>query len=416
MAQGAKHIRTVYLSLLLCNTLAASLIWGINTLFLLDAGLNNTEAFTVNAFFALGQALFEIPTGVIADLWGRRTSYLLGTLTLGISTLLYVAAWQMHAPLWEWAAISILLGLGFAFFSGATEAWLVDALHATGYKGNLDTVFAHGQIVSGVAVLAGSVGGGLLAQATNLGTPYFLRAGLLLIMAIVAFLFMHDLGFKPQPHASLTFSIKRVFITSVAHGWRNRSIKWTMLAGAFTSGASFYIFYAMQPRLLSLYGNDTAYIVVGLATAAVAASQIAGGFLIPRISKLFAKRTTLLMTAIGVNGMVLLLVGVTDSFWLTLLLLVIWGMSFAAASPVRQAYLNSLIPSDKRATVLSFDSLIGSSGGIATQPILGKVADAFSYPASYMVSAAVSAFALPFIALARRTKSQGDTINRSSLP
>ena len=81
MSRPARRIQTIYLVLTLLHTLAASLIWGINTLFLLDAGLSNTEAFTANAFFTAGLVLFEIPTGIVADTRGRRTSYLLGTVT-----------------------------------------------------------------------------------------------------------------------------------------------------------------------------------------------------------------------------------------------------------------------------------------------------------------------------------------------
>ena len=73
------HIQRTYLLLLIGNTLAASLIWGINTIFLLDAGLSNLEAFTANAFFTAGMVLFEVPTGIVADTVGRRASYLLGT-------------------------------------------------------------------------------------------------------------------------------------------------------------------------------------------------------------------------------------------------------------------------------------------------------------------------------------------------
>src|SRR5947207_16015083 len=114
-----RSIQRTYLVLLLGNTLAASLIWGINTIFLLDAGLSNLEAFAANAFFTAGMMLFEVPTGVVADVWGRRVSYLLGTLTLAGSTFLYWLLWQMSAPFWTWAIVSMLLGLGFTFFLGA---------------------------------------------------------------------------------------------------------------------------------------------------------------------------------------------------------------------------------------------------------------------------------------------------------
>src|SRR5512134_2673558 len=102
MRPRSQSIQTTYLTLALFNTLAASFIWGVNTLFLLDAGLTNTEAFAANAFFTLGEVIFEVPTGVVADRWGRRASYLLGTLTLSVSTLLYLYAWQIHAPFWYW--------------------------------------------------------------------------------------------------------------------------------------------------------------------------------------------------------------------------------------------------------------------------------------------------------------------------
>ncbi|HZY29885.1 MAG TPA: MFS transporter [Jiangellaceae bacterium] len=162
MNRLARRIQRTYLTLLLGNTLAASFIWGINTLFLLDAGLTNLEAFAANAFFTAGMVIFEIPTGVVADTWGRRTSYLLGTITLAASTFLYYVMWLVSAPFWAWAVVSALLGLGFTFFSGAVEAWLVDALDFAEYQGSLETVFGRGQMVSGVAMLGGSVLGGVI--------------------------------------------------------------------------------------------------------------------------------------------------------------------------------------------------------------------------------------------------------------
>src|SRR5690606_10092015 len=112
----AASVQRTYLVLTLLTTLAASFIWGINTLFLLDAGLSNVEAFAANAFFTLGQVVFEVPTGVVADTRGRRFSFLLGAATLLVSTLLYLLMWKLHAPFWGWALASVLLGLGFTFF------------------------------------------------------------------------------------------------------------------------------------------------------------------------------------------------------------------------------------------------------------------------------------------------------------
>lgn len=225
MADPAVRVQRTYLVLTLFTTLAASFIWGINTLFLLDAGLDNTQAFAANAFFTVGQVLFEVPTGVIADTRGRRFSFLLGTMVLMLATLLYLVMWELHAGLPGWAVASILLGLGFTFFSGATEAWLVDALAATGYRGTLETIFARAQIVTGVAMLTGSVAGGLVAQFAGLGVPYVLRAALLGVTFLIAFAFMHDIGFKPTRGASVAAEVRAVLRGSVDGGLRNPPVR-----------------------------------------------------------------------------------------------------------------------------------------------------------------------------------------------
>ena len=197
MKQTSRTVRRTYYVLTAGNALAASLIWGINTIFLLDAGLSNFEAFAANAYFTAGMVLFEIPTGVVADRWGRRASFLCGTLTLAATTGLYVLLWQLHSAFVWWAIVSVLLGLGFTFFSGATEAWLVDALTATRFDGQLEGVFARGQVVTGVMILSGSVAGGYLAQLTNLGVPYLVRTSNPDRHVRLALIMMHDLGFTP---------------------------------------------------------------------------------------------------------------------------------------------------------------------------------------------------------------------------
>jgi MFS family permease len=410
MNPDPRTVQRVYLVLILFNTLAASFIWGINTLFLLDAGLSSTAAFTANALFTAGMVMFEVPTGVVADTWGRRASYLLGSVTLAVSTALYWLAWHVQAPFWAWAATSVLLGLGFTFFSGATEAWLVDALKFTGFKGNLESVFAKGQVVSGVAMLSGSVLGGLVAQWTNLGVPYILRALALGVTFAVAFLYMRDWGFVPKPGTHPAREMRQVLRSSVHYGLGNPPVRWMMLAAPFTFGVGIFAFYAMQPYLLELYGNERAYSIAGLAAAIIAGAQIAGGMLAPRVRRLVRRRTSALVVGLLVEVLLLVLLGLATGFWVAVGLLVLWGLAGAATLPIRMAYMNGLIPSEQRATVLSFDNLLGSSGGVVIQPLLGKVADASSYATSYLVGAGLQLAALPFMLLARRERAVSDPI------
>ncbi len=415
MTDTATTVERTYLTLVLLSTLAASFIWGINTLFLLDAGLNNAEAFGANAFFAVGQVLFEVPTGVVADTRGRRLSYLLGAGTLLLSTLLYLVMWQVHAPFWGWALASILLGLGFTFFSGATEAWLVDALAATGFRGDLEHIFGRAQVIGGGAMLVGSVTGGMIAQATSLGVPYIARAAMLGVTLVVAWLFMHDLGFTPQRDVSAVGAVRNVIRGSIDGGFRNPPVRWLMLAAPFTAGVGFYVFYAAQPYLLQLYGDPNAYGIAGLAAALFAGAQIVGGLIVSRVRRLFSRRTNALILGGVLTTILLVLIGMTQSFVIALLLLAAWAFVFAIEMPLRQAYINGVIPSEQRATVLSFDSLMGSAGGVVAQPALGRVADMSGYATSYVVAAAIQALAIPFVILARRENAVSDPITAESV-
>ena len=406
----ARRVQRTYLLLTLLTTLAASFIWGINTLFLLDAGLSNTEAFAANAFFTVGQVLFEVPTGVVADTRGRRYSFLLGAFTLLASTLLYLLMWQIRAPFVGWAGASILLGLGFTFFSGATEAWLVDALHATKFDGHLESVFGRAQVVGGIAMLAGSVGGGVIAQLTNLGVPYILRAAMLGVTLVVAWWAMHDIGFTPQRGVTPVTAVKTVWKGSIDGGLRNRPVRWLMLAAPFSAGVGIYAFYAFQPYLLELFGDRTAYSIAGLAAAIVAGAQIVGGLIVPWVRRFFSTRTQAMLISAVLTVILLAAVGLTTSFVAAIVLLAAWCMVFAVSGPMRQAFMNGLIPTEQRATVLSFDNLMGSAGGVVAQPVLGRVADVWSYGTSYVVAAGIAALSIPFIVLARREHAISDPI------
>jgi MFS family permease len=258
-------------------------------------------------------------------------------------------------------------------------------------------------------MLAGSVAGGYVAQVTNLGVPFLLRGAVLLVMFVLAFLVMHDVGFTPVRGQGVVQGVRRIAGASIEYGWRVPAVKWIMLASPFTAGVGFYAFYALQPYLLELWGDSEAYGIAGLVAAIVAGAQVVGGIAAPRIRQLFARRTSALFAAAAASAVTLLLIGVFASFWVVIGLIVVWALLFAATMPISSAYLNGMIPSQQRATILSFNSMLGSSGGVVIQPALGRSADAWGYAASYVLGAAISALALPFVLLSRAQNAPADT-------
>jgi MFS family permease len=183
-----------------------------------------------------------------------------------------------------------------------------------------------------------------------------------------------------------------------------------ILSAPFLGGVGIYAFYALQPYLLQLYGDETAYSVAGLAAALLSLAQIVGGILAHRVRSLFARRTTTVIGASLTSVFALVVLGINNSFWLALVFLVIWGFVFAVAGPVRQAYVNDMIPSKQRATVLSFDSLFGSLGGVFVQPALGRSADIWGYGPSLLIGGVVELIGIPFLLASRAQRDPADTV------
>jgi MFS family permease len=405
----ASVVRT-YLAISGLFTLAASVIWGVNTLFLLDAGLDIFEVFIANAAFTAGMVIFEIPTGVVADTSGRRRSFLLSAVTLLVSTLAYVAIAALGGGLALFVAASVVLGLGFSFYSGAVEAWLVDALKATGYQGELDRVFARGEMVSGAAMLVGSVAGGLLGN-LDLTWPFVVRALLLGGVFLVGLRWMHDVGFTPRTTtlAAMPAEMRQVLRDSVEFGWRSSPVRLLMLVSLFQGGYLMWGFYAWPPYFLELLGRDAVW-VSGVVAALVALSTIAGNSLVELFTRVCGKRTTLLLWAAAVMVAAVVGVGLAGSFWLALALLLVATVAEGVAMPVQQAYLHQVVPSSQRATVVSSVSLVASAGGIGGQLGLGYVARAQSVAAGYVTGGLTLLLALPPLLLLRRRREPADAI------
>ncbi len=391
-------------------TLSASAIWGINTLFLLDAGLSIFEVFIANAVFTAAMALFEIPTGVVADTRGRRTSFLLSEVTLAVGTLAYVGVAAIEGGLLLFCLAGIVLGLGFTFYSGAVEAWLVDALHATGYRHELDGVFARAQTVSSIAMIIGTVGGGVLGQ-VHLSLPYMARAVLVLAAFLVGYRTMHDIGFTPRTVGwrGIVGEMRKVGRTGITYGWQEPAIRLLVMQSFITMGFFSWAWYAWQPYFLDLYGRDAVWLS-GLIAALFALAGIVGNALVGRLAKPGSRRTTLLLGATAITTASMVATGAVRSFWATVPIFLVGAVAGGVLQPVRQTYLHHSIPASERATLVSFDSLMGSVGSVGGQTGLGYLSQERSIPAGFVVGGLATLLTIPIFARLRALDEPADRI------
>ena len=395
---SSRRVILGYVSVSVLFTLASSVIWAINTVFLLQkGGLTIFEVMIVNTVFTVGQMVFEVPTGVVADTIGRRASLLLCMGTLTVATALYVLT-----PLWGWGiwgfiGASALIGLGFTFETGALDAWMVDALDASGWSEPKDGVFARGQMAAGGGMLVGSLLGGLLGQ-IGLSWPYVVRTALLVAAGVITALLVHDQGFSPRPLRAATFGneTRRIMRDGVTFGWKSAVVR-PLMWGSFAGGVFFiFAFYSWQPYVLDLLGRNEVWLL-GVVTAGFSLTGIAGNVLVKRIMRSGELRraptdvlvagsivSAVLAFAIAVVGLVFGNPGILPAA-LAITLWLLFGLVFGLSAPIRQGFINDHIPSAQRATVLSLDALFADAGGTVGQPGLGWISGRFSIPLGWLV-------------------------------
>lgn len=408
-------IRSYYLITGLFN-LAASLIWGVDTLFKLHAGLDIFQVMLTNAAFTFGMVVFEIPTGVVADTLGRRVSLILCIVTLLVSTLLYVATAVWHWGFWSFMGTSVLLGLGYTFYTGAVDAWLVDALKATGYTEGLEPIFARGQMVFGAAMLLGTLSGGFLGQ-IDLAIPYLVRSATFLPLLAVAWIAMPELGYTARAleWRRVPTELKRVFVEGLTFGLHHKVVRPVMLASLVGMSFMIFGFYSWQRYFLDLLGREYVW-VSGAVAALVSLAMIVGNALVGRISKVIRTRTGVLAGSVAVQAVAV--VGAAASgfllprpatFFGALGCYLIYAIALGAAGPVKQGYLNAHIPSAQRATIISLDSLFADLGGVMGQSGWGYLAKMRSIGAAWLYSGMTMILGVPLYLIARRNDKSLDS-------
>jgi hypothetical protein len=302
--------------------------------------------------------------------------------------------------------VSVGMGLGFTFYSGAMEAWLVDALAATGYRGLLDRVFARGQQITGAAMLVGTVGGGLLGQ-VSLSLPYVVRSTLLAAVFVVAYAVMHDIGFSPRPvtAAELPGEVARNAKAGVEFGWGQRSLRLLMLAALVQGGFLMWGFYASQPYMLALLDSDAIWIA-GLVAAGVALATIVGNQVVRVASRFCGRRTTMLLIAGAVQAGAAVAMGLASSFWVALpaLLLVMGAMGVTSPGALRLSPPGRSDRAARDGRVLRLDGFERRRHG--GQVGLGALGEARSVGSAFVVGGLVTAVALPILARPASTRRQ----------
>lgn len=378
----SKKIIKIYVALSFLLSLSIAFHFATYQLFLASRGMNLLQINIINMFFIAGILLFEVPTGAFADVFGRKKSIVCGFFALALSAFIY----YIGNSFLMFVLAELVGAVGLTFLSGAMEAWAVDSLNFHGFEGDLSNVFRHEVQFSQIGIVFGSLTGGYLGN-FDLALPWLASSFSIFIVGIVAVFTLQE-KYILKKEFKLSFQpFKKTITDSIKFGYQKKSIWFIIFFGMILS----FVFQALNMQwpfvFRGSYGfsvSDLGWLFVGVSLMTMLGSYLSKMF--SRIVKTDKNAIVLSqgITAVGIIG-ASTMIGVVPVVFAFLL----HEMGRGMLSPLKQSYLNNRIPQEQRATILSFDSMIGNVGSFLGLLGSGYLAQRSGIPLTWFVSGCI---------------------------
>lgn len=385
-----KDVKSVYYLLTFLFEFAAGLTSATYVLFLLSRGLDLFQVTLVNLSFMIGIFIFEIPTGAYADYFGRKKSVILSSLFLMLALFIYF----LSSNIVTFIIAEITAALAFTFASGALDAWMVDSLETKGFTGKIDFIFSHSAIIGKIAALLAGLIGAYIGS-VNLALPFGAGAVVSLVAVFVSIFFLKEnfIQKKAMNWADAVSQMAHVAKESITYGIKHKVVLWLIISSVLATFAFQPLNMYWSPRMNNLAGDKIW--LMGWVWAGISFAMMTGSFLIKQLLKREKSYTWILMLTVLILGIPILLISASNIFGVVLLGFITYELGRGMLTPVQKAYLNKHIPGEKRATVLSFDSMMGRLGAALGLVILGFVAKNYSIQTSWLISGILLLFLIP---------------------
>lgn len=402
-----RHLRRLYYGIVGLFWLAISLPLPVAVLLMQARGVDLFEIGIVMGAYTITVVLLEVPTGGLADAWGRKRVTVLAYLFLGFSKLVALFAFSFAAFL----VAMILSGIGRALASGALDAWFVDRLQELDPEAELQPALAGASTVSAAALGVGTLLGGFLPQlfpqlsadGTAVLTP--LSMGLLaavLLMGILVLLVMVKLketvdpaeagtgwrqGFRDVP------TITREALTLTRSNPTLLLLMLTTFAGGFMLlGVETF----WQPRFAEILGGSTQYSwLFGIIMAGSFLVSMGGNMLSVPLSKRLHNRYGIVAAlARGLQGLLLIILGLQTMLMPAMFLFWLVYLNLGVIDSPHNTLVNEQIPTSRRSVMLSVQSLAVYFGGFVGSAGLGFIARSYDIGGAWIVAGVVSMLSL----------------------
>lgn len=361
----------------------------------IDRGFSLTQVTAAEGLFLIGVLILEVPTGAIADRYGRSKSMALGAFVLGLAVLVFAFTTSFTILL-----VSFLMwSVASALMSGADMALLFDTLKAAGREHQYEKLAGRGMACSWAGVGIATLLGGPVAAIFETRTTIFVGAATCLLTAAVA------LAIWEPPHARESGE-KQPYFPSIraafAEAWQVVDVRILIVLAGTALAALEAVHYLIQPFLVDReveVGVWFSLLQVPILLVGLGGALIAG-----RVAQRFGAKALLVGPMAGAGCYLLL--AVTPGLAAYAALPLIIGVS-SCVEPIATGYINRRIGSERRATVLSIASMFRSLVLAALAPGLGYATDQWGIAEAFTIGGAMAlasalVFGVPVVLRATR--------------
>lgn len=336
-------------------------------------GLSMQQILMLQGVFSVTAVLLEIPTGYVADLFGRKNTIVWGM-------FIWAAGWGLYSLTHSFEmflVVEVMLALSSSLISGSDSALLYDSLELLGdtssytkKEGNLSTIW---NISEGTASIIGAV-----LAVISLRFPIYCQAIIALMTVPIA------LSLKEPARKAIdvtTGKLKKLFEAVKFALVDHSEIKWLTIYTAAVSCAGITFLWFIQPRF-QVIGIPLAWF--GVAWAALQFTSAFSSANAQKIENKFGRRN-LLILMLPLSALAFLLLAVVPGYW-SLIVMAIPYLIRGVNIPVLKDYINKLTPSDIRATVLSVNALVMRLMFAIIGPAIGFINDSYSFSTAFFTA------------------------------
>jgi DHA3 family tetracycline resistance protein-like MFS transporter len=396
----------VYLTMQGALALFTSMIFTASSIYQVTvAGLTPLQLVLVGTMLELSVFLFEVPTGVVADVYSRRLSIIIGMFLIGLGFIL-----EGTFPIfWVILLAQILWGVGYTFTSGATQAWITDEIG----EAAAGKAFLRGNQIEQFAALAG-IGLGMLLGSLRISLPIQIGGALIALVGVFLILIMPETGFEPAASEERNSwqNMVHTFRQGIA-AVRGRPALLTILSIGFIYGLysegydRLWTKHILDQFTFPLADRFQPVVWFGLIRAGGMILSVGAAELAQRKVQteqhVAVGRASWAISAILVISLLVFALAQT----LLVAVIAIWLISMArnVIGPLYTAWVNQRLDSRVRATVLSMSSQMDAIGQVAGGPVVGLIGSWLSVQAALVTSALTLS---PVLALYPRAIRQND--------